>query len=137
MNLNHILVNQTGVNVLVCFIMMILNLWESKFLSGIQIQKKKIKKRQNLIQIKLNICIKILLPHLIRKVYDFANTEQYKVSSKKRNSETPTPNTYWDDGKSKVKIRKNVEEEQAQKWVIPREKTYKKLYISGMRKSVY
>ena len=49
------------------------------------------------------------LPHVIRKVYDFANTEQYKASLEKRNPETPAPNTYWDDGKSKVKIRKNVE----------------------------
>ena len=77
------------------------------------------------------------LPHVIRKVYDFANTEQYKASLEKRNPETPAPNTYWDDGKSKVKIRKNVEDEQAQKWVMPREKTYKRLYVSGMRKSVY
>ena len=77
------------------------------------------------------------LPHLIRKVYDFANTEQYKAALEKRSNETPAPNTYWDDGKSKVKIRKNVEDEQAQKWVMPREKTYKKIYISGMRKSVY
>ena len=77
------------------------------------------------------------LPHVIRKVYDFANTEQYKASLEKRNPETPAPNTYWDDGKSKVKIRKNVEDEQAQKWVMPTEKTYKRLYVSGMRKSVY
>ena len=77
------------------------------------------------------------LPHVIRKVYDYANTEQYKVSLEKRNSETPAPNTYWDDGKSKVKIRKNVEDDQAQKWVMPREKTYKRTFISGMRKSVY
>ena len=77
------------------------------------------------------------LPHLIRKVYDYANTEQYKASLEKRNSETPAPNTYWDDGKSKVKIRKNVEDDQAQKWVMPREKTYKRMYFSGMRKSVY
>ena len=77
------------------------------------------------------------LPLVIRKPYDFANTEQYKASLEKRNSETPAPNTYWDDGKSKVKIRKNVEDEQAQKWVMPREKTYKRLYVSGMRKSVY
>ena len=76
------------------------------------------------------------LPHLIRKVYDFANTEQYKAALEKRSNETPAPNTYWDDGKSKVKIRKNVEDEQAQKWVMPREKTYKKIYIYGMRKSV-
>ena len=77
------------------------------------------------------------LPHIIRKVYDYANTEQYKAALEKRNSETPAPNTYWDDGKSKVKIRKNVEDEQAQKWVMPREKTIKKMYFSGMRKSVY
>ena len=77
------------------------------------------------------------LPLVIRKPYDYAGTEQYKATLEKRNSETPAPNTYWDDGKSKVKIRKNVEDEQAQKWVMPREKTYKKLYVSGMRKSVY
>ena len=77
------------------------------------------------------------LPHLIRKVYDFSNTEQYKASLEKRNAETPAPNTYWDDGKSKVKLRKNIEDDQAQKYVMPREKTYKRLYISGMRKSVF
>ena len=77
------------------------------------------------------------LPLVIRKPYDYAGTEQYKATLEKRNSETPAPNTYWDDGKSKVKIRKNVEDDQAQKWVMPREKTYKKLYVSGMRKSVY
>ena len=77
------------------------------------------------------------LPLVIRKPYDFANTEQYKATLEKRNSETPAPNTYWDDGKSKVKIRKNVEDDQAQKWVMPREKTYKRLYVSGMRKSVF
>ena len=77
------------------------------------------------------------LPHLIRKVYDFANTEQYKASFENRNYETPAPNTYWDDGKSKVKLRKNVDDEQAQKYVMPREKTYKRLYVSGMRKSVF
>ena len=77
------------------------------------------------------------LPLLIRKVYDYANTDQYKASLENRTHETPAPNTYWDDGKSKIKIRKNVEDEQAQKWVMPREKTYKKIYVSGMRKSVY
>ena len=77
------------------------------------------------------------LPHLFRKVYDFANTEQYKAALEKKSSETPAPNTYWDDGKSKVKLRKNVEDDQAQKWVMPREKTYKRLYVSGMRKSVF
>ena len=77
------------------------------------------------------------LPHLIRKVFDFANTEQYKASLEKRSSETPAPNTYWDDGKSKIKLRKNIEDDQAQKYVMPREKTYKRLYVSGMRKSVF
>ena len=77
------------------------------------------------------------LPILFRKIYDFKNTEQYKASLEKRNSETPAPNTYWDDGKSKVKLRKNVEDDKAQKWVMPREKTYKRLYVSGSRKSVY
>ena len=77
------------------------------------------------------------LPHLIRKVYDFANTEQYKASYEQKHPETPAPNTYWDDGKSKIKLRKNIEDEQAQKYVMPREKSYKRLYVSGMRKSVF
>ena len=77
------------------------------------------------------------LPHLIRKVYDYANTEQYKASLEARKPETPAPNTYWDDGKSKIKLRKNIEDDQAQKYIMPREKTYKRLYVSGMRKSVF
>ncbi len=77
------------------------------------------------------------LPHLIRKVYDYANTEQYKASLEARKPETPAPNTYWDDGKSKIKLRKNIEDDQAQKYIMPREKTFKRLYVSGMRKSVF
>ena len=77
-----------------------------------------------------------LLP-LIRKPYDFASTEQYKSSLEQRTSESPAPNTYWDDGKSKIKLRKNIDDEQAQKYVMPREKTFKRLYVSGMRKSVF
>jgi len=77
-----------------------------------------------------------LLP-LIRKPYDFASTDQYKSSLEQRTNETPAPNTYWDDGKSKIKLRKNIDDEQAQKYVMPREKTFKRLYVSGMRKSVF
>ena len=77
------------------------------------------------------------LPHIIRKVNDFTNTEQYKASLEKRKPETPAPNSYWDDGKSKVKLRKNIEDDQAQKYIMSREKTDKKLYVSGMRKSVF
>ena len=77
------------------------------------------------------------LPLLIRKVYDFANTDQYKAAQEKRFNETPAPNTYWDDGKAKIKLRKNIEDDQAKKYVMPRENTYKRLYTSGMRKSVY
>ena len=77
------------------------------------------------------------LPHIIRKVFDYASTEQYKASMEARTQETPAPNTYWDDGKSKVKIRKNVDDEKAQKYVMAREKTYKRVYLPGLRKSVY
>jgi hypothetical protein len=77
------------------------------------------------------------LPHIFRKIYNFKDTEQYKASLEKRNSETPAPNTYWDDGKSKIKLRKNVDDDQAKKWVMPREKTNKRLYVSNLRKSVF
>jgi len=77
------------------------------------------------------------LPILFRKIYNFKDTEQYKAAQEKRNSETPAPNTYWDDGKSKVKLRKNVDDSQAQKWIMSREKTFKRAYISGLKKSVF
>ena len=77
------------------------------------------------------------LPILFRKIYNFKDTEQYKAAQEKRNSETPAPNLYWDDGKSKVKLRKNVDDSQAQKWIMSREKTFKRLHVSGMRKGVF
>jgi len=77
------------------------------------------------------------LPILFRKIYNFKDTEQYKAAQEKRNSETPAPNLYWDDGKSKVKLRKNVDDSQAQKWIMSKEKTFKRAYISGLRKSVF
>ena len=77
------------------------------------------------------------LPYLFRKPYDYASKEQYKASSENRKVETPSPNTYWDDGKSKVKLRKNIDDEQAQKYIMTREKTYRRLYVSGMKKSVF
>ena len=77
------------------------------------------------------------LPLLFRKSYDFKNTEQYKAAQEKKSSETPAPNTYWDDGKSRIKLRKNVDDSQAQKWIMSREKTFKRLHVSGMRKGVF
>ena len=77
------------------------------------------------------------LPLLFRKSYDFKNTEQYKAAQEKKSGETPAPNTYWDDGKSRVKLRKNVDDSQAQKWIMSREKTFKRAYISGLKKSVF
>ena len=77
------------------------------------------------------------LPLLFRKSYDFKNTEQYKAAQEKRNFETPAPNSYWDDGKSKVKLRKNLDDSQAQKWIMSRDKTFKRVHISGMRKGVF
>ena len=77
------------------------------------------------------------LPILFRKIYKFKETEQYKAAQEKRNSETPAPNIYWDDGKSKVQLRKNVDDSQAQKYIMSREKTFKRVYVSGLRKSVF
>ena len=77
------------------------------------------------------------LPIIFRKGFDYANTEQYKASFEARTQETPAPNTYWDDGKSKVKIRKNVDDDKAQKYIMAREKTFKRVYYPVMRKSVY
>lgn len=77
------------------------------------------------------------LPLVFRKVFDYANTDQYKSSMENKTFETPAPNTYWDDGKSKIKLRKNIDDDQAHRYVMPREKTYKRLYVSGLRKSVY
>ena len=55
----------------------------------------------------------------------------------RRKQETPSVHSYWDDGKSKIRLRKNIDDDQAKKYIMPREKTFKRLYVSGMRKSVF
>ena len=77
------------------------------------------------------------LPIIFRKKFKYEDTEQYKSAKEKNNYDTPAPNTYWDDGKSIVKIRKNIDDEQAKKYVMTREKTFKRLYVSKSVKSVF
>ena len=78
------------------------------------------------------------LPHLIRKPYDF-NTEQYKTAQEKFKDYygTPGPNLYWDDGKAKIRLRKNIDEEKAKKYQSSREKTYKRYNQPCLRKYIY
>ena len=77
------------------------------------------------------------LPIAFRKIYDFTGTEQYKSAKEKNSCETPAPNTYWDDGNSKIKLRKNIDDTQAQKYVMLRSKSYNRLYVPYGRKSVF
>ena len=77
------------------------------------------------------------LPIIFRKQFKYEDTEQYKNAKEKNNYDTPAPNTYWDDGKSIVKIRKNIDDEQAKKYVMTMDKTYKRLYVSKSVKSVF
>ncbi len=77
------------------------------------------------------------LPIIFRKKFKYEETEQYKASRDKYNYETPAPNSYWDDGKSIVKLRKNIDEQQAKKYIMNRDKTFKRLYVSKSVKSVF
>ena len=76
------------------------------------------------------------LPHIIRKEFNF-ETQQYKNYLAKKKIEIIGPNTYWDDGNSKIKIRKFIDEEKSKKYVMTRDKTYKRLHIVGMRKCIF
>ena len=77
------------------------------------------------------------LPIIFRKEYKFKETEQYKAAMENKSFETPAPNLYWDDGKSRVKLRKNVDEDQAKKWIMPSERTYRNIYKAGLKKHVF
>ena len=74
---------------------------------------------------------------IFRKKFKYEETEQYKASRDKYNYDTPAPNSYWDDGKSIVKLRKNIDEQQAKKYIMNRDKTFKRLYVSKSVKSVF
>ena len=78
------------------------------------------------------------LPHLIRKPFEY-KTEQYNTAQEKFKYYygTPGPNLYWDDGKSKIRLRKNIDDEQAKKYQSSREKTFKRYNQPGLRKSIY
>ena len=77
------------------------------------------------------------LPIIFRKEYKFKETEQYKAAMENKSFETPAPNLYWDDGKSRVKLRKNVDEDQAKKWIMSSERTYRNIYKAGLKKHVF
>ena len=77
------------------------------------------------------------LPIIFRKKFKYEETEQYKASRDKYNYDTPAPNSYWDDGKSIVKLRKNIDEQQAKKYIMNRDKTFKRLYVLNVFITLY
>ena len=78
-----------------------------------------------------------MLPVLFRKPFNYKDTEQYKSAMENRSFESPAPNLYWDDGKSRVKLRKNVDEDQEKSWIMSREKTYRNIYTYGLKKGIF
>ena len=78
-----------------------------------------------------------MLPILFRKPFNFKETEQYISAMENRSFESPAPNLYWDDGKSRIKLRKDVDEDDAKRWVMTRDKTYRSIYTYGLKKGVF
>ena len=78
-----------------------------------------------------------MLPILFRKPFNYKDTEQYKSAMENRSFESPAPNLYWDDGKSRVKLRKNVDEDQEKSWIMSRDKTYRNIYTYGLKKGIF
>ena len=78
-----------------------------------------------------------MLPVLFRKPFNYKDTEQYKSAMENRSFESPAPNLYWDDGKSRVKLRKNVDEDQEKSWIMSRDKTYRNIYTYGLKKGIF
>ena len=78
-----------------------------------------------------------MLPVLFRKPFNYKDTEQYKSAMENRSFESPAPNLYWDDGKSRVKLRKNVDEDQEKSWIMSRDKTYRNIYSYGLKKGIF
>lgn len=78
-----------------------------------------------------------MLPILFRKPFNFKETEQYISAMENRSFESPAPNLYWDDGKSRIKLRKDVDEDDAKRWVMTRDKTYRSIYTYGLKKGIF
>ena len=78
-----------------------------------------------------------MLPVLFRKPFNYKDTEQYKSAMENRSFESPAPNLYWDDGKSRVKLRKNVDEDQEKSWIMSRDKTYRNIYTYRLKKGIF
>ena len=78
-----------------------------------------------------------MLPILFRKPFNYKDTDQYKSAMENRSFESPAPNLYWDDGKSRVKLRKNVDEDQEKSWVMSRDRTYRSIYTYGLKKGIF
>ena len=78
-----------------------------------------------------------MLSVLFRKPFNYKDTEQYKSAMENRSFESPAPNLYWDDGKSRVKLRKNVDEDQEKSWIMSRDKTYRNIYTYGLKKGIF
>ena len=78
-----------------------------------------------------------MLPILFKKPFNYKDTDQYKSAMENRSFESPAPNLYWDDGKSRVKLRKNVDEDQEKSWVMSRDRTYRSIYTYGLKKGIF
>jgi hypothetical protein len=76
------------------------------------------------------------LPLLFRKRFEYDKTDQYISAKQQHPMLCPGPGNYWDDGKAQFKKEKN-EDGERKRYVMTSDKTYKRLYVPCLRKSVF
>lgn len=79
------------------------------------------------------------LPFVFHKRFEYDKTEQY-ISAKNQNPDyQPGPTAYWDDGigYSKREAQSTDDKYDRKKYLMSKDKTYKRLYVPNLRKSVF
>ena len=77
------------------------------------------------------------LPLLFRKKFEYDKTEQYISAKQQHPKLSPGPGNYWDDGKAQFKKEKNEGDGEKKRYVMTSDKTYKRLYVPCLRKSIF
>lgn len=77
------------------------------------------------------------LPFLIHKPFEYDKTEQYISAKQNHPKFSPGPGNYWDDGQAQFKKEKNVDDGEKKRYIMTSDKTYKRVYVPNMRKSIY
>ena len=79
------------------------------------------------------------LPFVIHKPFEYDKTDQYVSAKNQHPDYGPGPTAYWDDGigYNRREAQSTDDKYDRKKYLMSKEKTYKRLYVPHLRKSVF